>query len=986
MRWVLKTRKLWGYVEGRVAKPVDQTSPDFETWTNNDQQAAAQIILTLRAEPKNSVRELTTSKAMWDRLVERYQGRGLQTIVFLQSDFFTTKFGDEKDMQTQINQLATLKAQLGSLGVNIEDSTYATALIIALPSSYQTTKTFLMSKDTLTADEVISNILSYERQLKRDGDSALKAKQIKRFGGQKFNKSNDNSSNNEQKSSKPKCDNCGWTNHKTEDCYRPGGAKHRPKSNDKAKIAQENDSNNTEEGTQLFLAKDDVPTGPNDWILDSGATRHMSPRADWLQHYTKLVSPIPIEIGDGSTIYGVGLGKVLVETYVDGKPKKTLIRNVLHIPEIKENLLSTNQLVRNGIKITIHDKGAYAINSEGKTCAQWDLKRNQMILRCKILQTDQMNPKSVQYFSAKSEGSSATLDMWHRRLGHIQKSTILQMEKKDLTMDLEIVNTNESKGKCAPCELGKATRKPIPKITATRAAKPLERVFTDVCGPMPTSSRHQGYRYFATFTDDATRFARVFLMKAKSETFQKFKEYLAESERQLESKLKILRSDGGGEYTSQEFEQFLKARGIKHEITNAHTPQENGVSERLNRTLEDMEKAMRFDAKLPDSYWGDAVLYAAHIRNICATTSNKDDMTPYEAWTSRKPSLAHVRRFGSRAFVHIPKEKRTKLDPHSLECTFIGFVENKRAYKLINRNNGRVYESRDVSFDEELTGDYKQTTLKSGDDDNSELLKESQLEKPNPDTNTLTLPRSNPGIAQRTRNIPNLPPGDDSDLTDLEDEPVPPPTKSGPSTRSRGIEPTTTNVPRELQSNLGPYWNDNAQDQAQYTKSVGADQAYVVQDKFFEPETYQEALHCPDSEKWKESIEKELQSLREMDVFEEVPIPKGVKPFGCKFVFKVKTGPNGEIEKYKTRLVAKGYSQRPGFDFDETFSPVARYDSIRLILALAAQLDLELHQIDIKSAYLHGDLDRELYMECPPGFSAKTGTCWRLKHSLYGLK
>ena len=180
------------------------------------------------------------------------------------------------------------------------------------------------------------------------------------------------------------------------------------------------------------------------------------------------------------------------------------------------------------------------------------------------------------------------------------------------------------------------------------------QMFSDVCGKLPTAS-HRGYKYFVTFTDDCSRKVFVAGLREKSEVFRTFTELLAQIKLQMGQTLKVLRTDGGGEYTSKEFESFLKVRGTHHEITMPDTPQHNGVAERLNRTLLEKACAMLNDAELPDAYWFDALEYAMTLRNASPTHA-LTDMTPEEAWSGNKPNVSHLKIFGCRAFMHVPKE------------------------------------------------------------------------------------------------------------------------------------------------------------------------------------------------------------------------------------------------------------------------------------------------------------------------------------------
>ena len=164
------------------------------------------------------------------------------------------------------------------------------------------------------------------------------------------------------------------------------------------------------------------------------------------------------------------------------------------------------------------------------------------------------------------------------------------------------------------------------------------------------------------------------------------------------------------------------------------------------------------------------------------------------------------------------------------------------------------------------------------------------------------------------------------------------------------------------------------------------DEVCIIDDD--DPLTYEEAMSCKDSEKWLTAMKSEMDSMNENQVWTLVSPPEGIKPIGCKWVFKRKTGADGKVETYKARLVAKGFKQRQGVDYDETFSPVAMLKSIQILLAIAAYYDYEIWQMDVKTAFLNGKLDEDVYMIQPEGFVSRVGTnqVCKLQRSIYGLK
>jgi len=155
------------------------------------------------------------------------------------------------------------------------------------------------------------------------------------------------------------------------------------------------------------------------------------------------------------------------------------------------------------------------------------------------------------------------------------------------------------------------------------------------------------------------------------------------------------------------------------------------------------------------------------------------------------------------------------------------------------------------------------------------------------------------------------------------------------------------------------------------------------------PSTYREAVSYSEVDQWKTAMKEEMQSLQKNETWELAQLPKGKKAIGCKWVYAKKDGfPDKKDVRYKARLVAKGYAQKEGIDYNEVFSPVVKHSSIRILLALVAQLNMELVQLDVKTAFLHGDLEEEIYMTQPEGFkvAGKEKLVCKLKRSLYGLK
>ena len=292
---------------------------------------------------------------------------------------------------------------------------------------------------------------------------------------------------------------------------------------------------------------------------------------------------------------------------------------------------------------------------------------------------------------AKKRKISNETYLWHLRLGHINPNRIHGLVKSGILSSLVF----EPIPVCESCLEGKMTKRPF-KAKGYRATKPLELVHTDVCGPINVQARG-GYEYFVTFTDDYSRYGYVYLMRQKSETFTKFREYKAEAEKQLGLHIKELRSDRGGEYLSGEFKFYLTQEGIVSQLSAPGTPQQNGVAERRNRTLQNMVRSMLSYLSLPISFWGYALETAVYLLNL--VPSKSVSKTPTELWKGRKPSLNHIRIWGAPA--HVLRKEPNKLEPRTEVCFFVGYPKGTRGGLFYSSSDKKVIVSTHATFLEE---------------------------------------------------------------------------------------------------------------------------------------------------------------------------------------------------------------------------------------------------------------------------------------------
>ncbi|KAK1667664.1 hypothetical protein QYE76_055823, partial [Lolium multiflorum] len=522
--------------------------------------------------------------------------------------------------------------------------------------------------------------------------------------------------------------------------------------------------------------------------------------------------------------------------------------------------------------------------------------------------------------------------MWHCRLGHIGVKRMKKLHSDGLLESLDF----QSLDRCEACLMGKMTKTPFSGIME-RATDLLEIIHTDVCGPMSVASRG-GYRYVLTFTDDLSRYGYIYFMKHKSETFEKFKEFQSEVENQRNKKIKFLRSDRGGEYLSYEFGMHLKKCGILSQLTPPGTPQRNGVSERRNRTLLDMVRSMMSLTDLPLSFWGYALETAAFTLNRAPSKSVAT--TPYELWFNKKPKLSFLKVWGCEAYVK--KLQPDKLEPKAEKCVFIGYPKETIGYTFYHRSEGKIFVAKNGTF---LEKEF--------------LTKEVTGRKVELDEVT------EPSLVDQSSAVP-------------EDVPVPPApvTEEANDNDHETSSEVATEPRRSTRERTTPDWYDPCLN------------LMIVDNNDEDPATYEEAMMSPDSNKWQEAMKSEMGSMYDNKVWTLVDLPDSRKAVENKWIFKRKTDADGNVTVYKARLVAKGFRQIQGVDYDETFSPVAKLKSVRILLAIAAFFDYEIWQMDVKTAFLNGDIEEELYMVQPKGFvdPKNANMVCKLQRSIYGLK
>lgn len=550
------------------------------------------------------------------------------------------------------------------------------------------------------------------------------------------------------------------------------------------------------------------------------------------------------------------------------------LKNIRHVPDLSYNLLSCASLENEGFEGK-WGKGVMKIMKGSIVVFKAEKKNNLYVCKAEPV----------------CEHANFVVDnyvLWHKRLGHMSNK------------GLEILHKNGHLGSdklmhvpfCESCVLGKQTRVSFPNpnpVTRTKCSDVLEYLHADVWGPASVST-HGGNQYFLSIIDDYSRKVWVLLLKQKSEVFDKFKNWKVLIENQTGKKIKTLRTDNGLEFCNKQLDNLCVTWGIKRHKTVPYTPQQNGVVERMNRTLLERVRAMLATSGLSKKFWGEAVCTAAYLINRSPSIPLGGNC-PEVAFSGKPLDLSNLCVFGCAGYVH---QMNDKLEPRSKLCVFLGYPDGVKGYRLwVKGEPGfKIVISRNVVFNE----------------NNFPCL---SLPIPNVENVAPNEVEQSPVIIPTDVHVET---NEHVDSHTNEDETI-----------SNEVEHDS--VESHVENDLHDY--QLARDRNRRTISKPAryvDDCNMSEFAFHvfeslecdEPKTYREALESKCSEKWVSAMKCEMESLRVNQTWKLVPKPKNCSLVDCKWLFKIKQ----ELEnvRFKARLVAKGFTQKEGIE--KTTRPV----------------------------------------------------------------
>ena len=511
---------------------------------------------------------------------------------------------------------------------------------------------------------------------------------------------------------------------------------------------------------------------------------------------------------------------------------------------------------------------------------------------------------------------------------------------------MEILNKKGSFGKskveslkfCEACVIGETHKVSFSQAKHVTKNK-LDYVHSDLWGSPNVPFSLSKSQYFISFTDDCTRKVWLYFLRFKDEVFQSFVVWKQMVETQRERKIKRLRTDNGLEFCNKQFDGFCKEQGIVRHRTCTYTPQQNGIAERLDRTIMNKVRSMLSESGMELKFWAEAVATAVYLINR-SPSSALEFRIPEELWSSQVPDLSNLKWFGCLAYLH---SSEGKLLPRAKKGIFTAYPEGVKGFKVWLLDEKKVVISRNVVFREEQV--YKDIKTEVAEIEDVRTVPKVV------DFNVLKTEKEHNSTEVETEITTDE--ADDSEEPDLNEYQL-----------ARDRERRSTRPPPRQMD----YECDITDGEDQFAGLV----CFMSEDTLTEPSSWKEAMMDADSDKWTGAAQDEMTSLEANETWDLIERPKGQKTIGCRSLFKRKAGIAGvEPPRHKARLVAKGYSQTEGIDYQEIFAPVVKYVSIRFILLAVTHFDMELQQMDVKTAFLHGNLDEFIVMEQPEGFVDK---------------
>uniref|UniRef100_A0A2N9GK30 Integrase catalytic domain-containing protein n=1 Tax=Fagus sylvatica TaxID=28930 RepID=A0A2N9GK30_FAGSY len=909
----ISVQELWGYIDGSITKPTAGSTSS--KWTTNNAKIKTWLMESVEASIAINLSPLQNAKDMWDFLARIYRVTNKARLYQLEKDLNSLSQGS-KSIQEFYSTMMLLWNEMDMMDTDIAEAALTTIVkmrqssrmrhfLMKLRPEFEPVRAAILNQGTKASlDDIIVDLLAEETRLNSLStsdepiDTALIATSYKGKGRAlssvqcHFCHEMGHVSKNCRK--RNFCNYCKEKGHVLSQCSkRPQYNAHSLKAYSavlptpedskttvskpasKTTVSKPAIENSSTSAPAFSLSPEILqqviqalhtsglgkPISKTTWIFDSGASNHMTGNLHALEKVVPYHHHGKITIANGQALSIEKIGSLSIPLTDSTSLSLT---DVLYVPTLSANLISVGQLVNKNCLVSFSPLGCLIQDLHtGKVIGRGHRKGELFVLDFGSTTTSPtcfLVPSINEINSANNSWR-----LWHCRLGHPHSlNSIFSSGVLDKLDHQYVFNKT-----CESCALAKAHTLPFSR-SLNHASSAFDIVHSDVWGP-PRVGSLTGKRYYVSFVDDWSRFTWIYFLHRKSEVMQVFKQFHAMVCTQFNKKIKILRSDSGGEYIPKEFKAFLASEGVVHQCSCTEQPQQNGVAERKHRHIQEMARALRLHANLPKVFWAEAANTAVFLINRLPT-----------------PLLDNVS----------PLEKLHGYPPK---------------YNLL-----KILDAHDV-----------------------------------------LLPKTAHPLLTYSRRVQHPPP-------------MPPPSPT--STPGNVSPPPLTSPTPQL----------SLRRSSRIIRPPDRLSLFSALDPLSIPRSYKQAT---ESAKWIQAMKDEMDALEANETWDIVPLPTSQPVVGSKWVYSVKLKSDGSLDRYKARLVAQGFSQEYGIDYDETFAPVAKMTTVRTLIAISAIRDWDIFQMDVKNAFLNGDLSETVYMRPPPGSSiASPHMVCKLRKALYGLK
>ncbi|GJW05934.1 ribonuclease H-like domain-containing protein [Tanacetum coccineum] len=715
------------------------------------------------------------------------------------------------------------------------------------------------------------------------------------------------------------------------------------------------------------------------WNMDTGASSHLNNSVTSLSTIFNSSMYPSVSVGDGHSIPVTNSGHSILPT----TSKSLHLLNVLITPHIVKNLVSVRQFVRDNNCTIEFDSFGFSVK---------DFLTRRVLLRCDS--TGDLYPVTAP--SPIPHAFLVSQHTWHQRLGHPGSEVLRRLVSSNSIS----CNKEKSPVLCHACQLGKHVRLPFVSSN-TVVSSCFDIIHSDVwTSPIPSLS---GFKYYVLFLDHYSQFVWVYPLLNKSDVLSKFVLFRKFVHTQFNCEIKSFQCDHGGEFDNRALHKLFADNGIQFRFSCAHTSQQNGKSERMIRTINNLIRTLLFQANLPPTFWVEALNMAVYLTLIIFTITIVNDV-PYTRLFGSNPDYNLLRTFGCLCYPHVYTTH--KLEPRATPSIFLGHASNHRGYRCYNLHTKQIIISRHVTFDETVfpygtappamsnkytfLDDYLEPStipIVSPHNHTSSTLTTMAQQAPLPTTpqhNTTSQPNHFSHTAQQSPNPTDITPTTHS--SSAQSSATQPVTSAQHNSRHPSTANSTSTIIPDPPTNPNPVSTHSMVTRYRVGSNHPPDRLTLHVSSISPlPKSYRDAFNDPN---WQNAMCDEYNALIKNNTWTLVPRPTDTNVVRCMWLFRHKYHADGTLSRYKARLVANGSTQIEGIDVDETFSPVVKPGTIRTVLSLATSRHWPIHQLDVKNAFLHGDLSETVYMHQPPGFrdSEHPDYVCLLQRSLYGLK